>query len=110
MAYQIEPNTKSHRSFYYYSQPVLALLILCFITIAIGIAYSNKGNLSIIFKKLSTLPLLVIASHIPFMLIGKPFSDLGGWWILYALIAICIPLSLILYGLGIGFTRQKQGE
>lgn len=108
MAYQIEPNTQSHRSFFQYAKPVFALLILCFILIVIGIVNSNKRNLSIILKKLSKLPFLVIASYVPFMLIGKPFSDLGGWWILYALIAISILLFLILYGVGIGFSDKNE--
>ncbi len=110
MAFEIEQNSESYRSFFIYSQPVIALLVLCFIFIAWVIVYSNKGNPSIVFKKLSKLPLLLIISHIPFILIDKPYSSHGGWWILYALIVICFPLSFILYGIGAVYSRKVKSH
>lgn len=77
---------------------MIILLVFCLIFIVWVAIEENKKNSSKILMKLSRLPLLVIASHIPLILIGRPFTDQGGWWVLYALIVICLPLSLVHIG------------
>lgn len=76
--------------------------------IAIKIMAGNKRRPSLIFVKLSSLPILIITTHIILMIHGRPFTEQGGWWVLYALLILGLPISVIL--LIIGLIRMKFKE
>jgi len=76
-------------------------LMLSLLFIIHRIVVDNKKNISIIFFRLSKLPLLILVSHILLLLSGRTFNSEGGWWILYVLLIIGPMMSIILFTVGL---------
>ena len=85
-----------------------SLLLFTLIPIIYSIIDRNKQDVPLILIKLSKLPFLIIAAHIAVQISGRTYTDKGGWWMLYLLLAICLPLSLLLYVIGLGLRKHKQ--
>jgi len=88
----------------------LVLGTISFFYIVYRIVVNNKKNASFIFFKLAKLPFLIIGSHILLMLSVDGFSGEGGWWILYFLVAMSIPISLLLYIIGLVIEEHKHNK
>lgn len=84
-----------------------AALLSTLIPIIYSIFTQNRQEVSVILFKLSKLPFLIIAAHIIVQITGRTWTDEGGWWILYLLLAVCIPLSLLLYASGLCVKKYK---
>ena len=89
---------------------LLALLLgtISFLFIIYKIIINNKKNVPLIFFKLAKLPFLIIGSQILLLLSGRTFTEEGGWWILYAVIAISLPISLLLYIIGLAVKKLRH--
>lgn len=83
-------------------------LAISYIYIGYKIVVNHKKNTSMIFITLSRLPFLIIASHALVLFSGRTFSSEGGWWILYALLMIGLPVSVILYITGKAIEKYKS--
>ena len=65
------------------------------LSIIIRIAVTKKINLSKKLYYLSGIPLLIIATHISIFIFGDFYVEQGFYWVLYALIIIGIPFSIL---------------
>ena len=86
----------------------LFLGTICFLFIVYKIIINNKQDVPLIFFKLARLPFLLIGSQILLLLSGRTFNEEGGWWILYAMIALSLPMSMLLYGIGLAFKKLRH--
>ena len=86
----------------------LFLGTICFLFIVYKIIINNKQDVPLIFFKLARLPFLLMGSQILLLLSGRTFNEEGGWWILYAMIALSLPMSMLLYGIGLAFKKLRH--
>ncbi len=86
----------------------LFLGIICFLFIVYKIIIDNKQDVPLIFFKLARLPFLLIGSQILLLLSGRTFTEEGGWWILYAVITLSLPMSLFLYVTGLAVKKLRR--
>ena len=94
LSYLIDPQNELFMMMFYLA---LIALIVSLLRIANKIICDKNISGSITFIKLSRLPIIIIASHALVLLTGRTFNSEGGWWILYALLYLGIPLSLVLF-------------
>ena len=93
--------------FFVWMALAVTALLLTLIPIIYSIITQNRHDVSLVLLKLSRLPFLIIAAHILVQISGRTYTDEGGWWVLYLLLAICLPLSLLLYAIGLSIKKLK---
>ena len=81
-------------------------LLLSLIPIIYSIITRNRHNIPLIFFKLSKLPFLIIVAHILVQISGRTYTEEGGWWVLYLLLAICLPLSALLWAISLAVRKH----
>jgi hypothetical protein len=66
-----------------------------------GTIKSYKYDTSLLFKRLSVLPWVLVISHALLLYLGDIYSQEGGHWVLYGLIIVSTISSFLLYMIGV---------
>ena len=84
--------TLEKECFFNFSLITIGVFIL---SIVIRIAVTKKINLSKKLYYLSGIPVLIIGTHISIFIFGDFYAEQGFYWVLYALIIVGVPFSIL---------------
>jgi len=88
--------------------PVLTSpIIISLLFIIYRICSDNKDKIDRVFINLSKIPLLFIGSHILLLISGRTFNEQGGFWILYALLMLGLPLTALFLIVGLKIKKSE---